>query len=137
MSGLFPQHGGIGRKVFVRWDGSVYQQPGKGGCREVEGLAVERLVVERIETFDPGLFRDFDDIEVKIAGGLVPDDMIYGFIAVGAVSVIAGFYGGENGGIAGDLDAKGGIGQEDDDRVGGVTVEGGGIVGGDVAFEQP
>ncbi len=67
--------------------------------------------------------------------GLVPDDMGNGFVAVGSVFYVAGADGCDDGFFTGSLDAEGGMGEEYDDRIGCVEVEGGGIVDGDVAFQ--
>jgi hypothetical protein len=84
-----------------------------------------------------GMPGEFDDIEVEEGRGLVPDDMVDGFIAVGDVFDIARVDGRYDGFDTDYLNPEGRMGEEDDYGVCGMDMRGGGIVHRNLAFQQP
>ena len=63
--------------------------------------------------------------------------MVDGFVAVSDVSEVAGVNGRDDWLIADYLDAKGGMGEEDDNGIGGMNMGWGRVAGRNFPFQQP
>ena len=80
---------------------------------------------------------ELDDIEVEEGRGLVPNNMIDGFVAIGDVFDVTWADRGNGGFVTDHLDPEGRMGEKDDDRVGGMDMSKGRVARRDLSFQQP
>jgi len=103
-----------------------------GACRGV------RLVARDFDTGIPDLtaYGQLDNIKAKGRPVLVPDNMIDGFVTIGYKPDVTGADRGNNRFVPRYPDSEGGMGQEDDDGIGGMDMGGGGVLCRNIPFQQ-